>query len=163
MYSEANLRNSILRLSHVVGGIQKQHVNMHMNQTNITDTLKRVLSTFQDLKDGHHSSSQNLGRGYGVEQITYRSQAGSDPNYHQYEDHPYVNNERVTKHIGTEFRSRDIIERLSFSSSNSCEMYNSQGHRVSDHTSNRYANETLSHTHVNPTEVYSAQDQAYSG
>ena len=163
MYSEANLRNSILGLSHTVGGIQKQQVNMHMKQTNITDTLERVLSTLQDLKDGHHSSSQNLGRGYGVEQMPYRSQAGSDPNYQQYEDHPYVNNERVTEHSGTELRSRDIRERPSFSSSNSREMYNSQGHTVSDHTSNRYANETLSHTHVNPTEVYSVQDQAYSG
>ena len=163
MYSEANLRNSILGLSHTVGCIQKQQVNMHMKQTNITDTLERVLSTLQDLKDGHHSSSQNLGRGYGVEQMPYRSQAGSDPNYQQYEDHPYVNNERITEHSGTELRSRDIRERPSFSSSNSREMYNSQGQTVSDQTSNRYANETLSHTHVNPTDVYSVQDQVYSG
>ena len=160
MYSEANLRNSILRLSHAVGGIQKQHVNMLMKQTNITDTLERVLSTLQDLKDGHHSSSQNLGRGYEVEQMPYRSQAWSDPTNQQYEDNPYVNNERVTEYGGTELSSRDIRERQSFSSSNSCEMYNSQGHTVSDHTSNRYANETLNHSHVNPTEMYSVQDQA---
>ena len=96
MYSEANLRNSILGLSHTVGGIQKQEVNMHMKQTNITDTLERVFSTLQNLTDGHQCSSQNLGRGYGVEQMPYRSQAGSDPNYQQYEDQPYVNKERVT-------------------------------------------------------------------
>ena len=64
-----------------IGGIQKQQENMHMKQTNITGTLERLLSTLQDLKDGHHSSSQNLGRGYGVEQMPYRSQAGIDPNY----------------------------------------------------------------------------------
>ena len=34
MYSEANLRNSILGLSHTVGVIQKQQVNMHMKQNN---------------------------------------------------------------------------------------------------------------------------------
>ena len=110
MYSEADLRNSILGLSHTVGGIQKQQVNMHMKQTNITDTLERVLSTLQDLKDGQHSSSQNQGRGHAVEQMPYRSQAGSDPNYQQYEDHPYLNNERVTEHSSAELRSRDIRE-----------------------------------------------------
>ena len=59
MYSHINMQNTIVGLTNAISNLQREQINMHTRQENITGTLGQVLSVLQGLKDGSFPSASN--------------------------------------------------------------------------------------------------------